>query len=268
MRIWITDGSAAPFTDITRLSATHSVSMGGEVSYKGALDENVPIGTTTLAMADESDCFVPEAEWCVSFPDGITAFLDEPAALNASTHVVLQGMIEGKWLNRLVGDLVWKPASIGNNLLADGPGISTNIGAIEAGGLEGEIAIRYSCRAGERTQTASISDLRGQNISGLARAVLEHCREQHLTVEAVNCGARGANSALVEDVQYITRVFVAAGVARADLAVPAGWQRVMTQAGKIALQDGLVVEPGTPVELVVTAGGKPVGRGVMTIEPD
>ena len=34
----------------------------------------------------------------------------------------MQGMIEGKWLNRIGEDLAWKPASLGNNLLAQGPG--------------------------------------------------------------------------------------------------------------------------------------------------
>jgi len=266
MKIWITDGSAAPFTDIARLSATHPGTMGGELPYKGALDENVPVGITTLRMADESDCFVPEAEWCVCFPDGIGGFLNEPSALNATTPVVLQGMIEGKWLNRLVGELVWKPASIGNNLLADGSGISANFAAIEAGGVEGEISIRYSCKAGRRTQTASMADLKGHNILGLVRAVLEHGRENNLMIDAVNCSARGENAALAEDVQYVTRVIRAAGVSRADLAAPSGWQKVMSEAAKVALNDGLVVEPGTPVELAVRAGGTSVGHGVLTIE--
>jgi len=35
----------------------------------------------------------------------------------------MPGMIEGNWLNRLGQDLDWKAASLGDNLLARGPGI-------------------------------------------------------------------------------------------------------------------------------------------------
>jgi hypothetical protein len=267
MRIWITDGSPAPFADVIRLSASHPGTMGGDVAYKGALDGAVPVGRTAVLMEDPSDCLVPEAEWCICFPDGTGAFLADPSALNDSTHIVLQGMIEGKWLNRLGDGMLWKPASIGNNLLAEGTGIPTTFAAVESGAVNGAIDIRYTCHAGRQTQSASVDDLRGHNILGLARAVFEYCREQGLSAEAVNCSARGPNSALAEDRAFLGRVLAAARVTPAELAMPAAWATVMREAVKIAAGDGLMVETGAPVELVVTVGSDVVGSGRMTVVP-
>jgi hypothetical protein len=174
-------------------------------------------------------------------------------------------MIEGKWLNRLGDDLLWKPASIGNNLLAEGTGIPTTFAAVESGAVNGAIDIRYACQAGHRTQSASVDDLRSHNILGLTRAVFEYCREHGLSAEAVNCSARGPNSALAEDRAYLGRVLAAARVTPAELATPAAWVTVMREAVKIAAGDGLMVEPGAPMELVVTVGSEVVGSGGMTV---
>jgi hypothetical protein len=38
VKIWITDGSGAPFTDIVPLAARHPGALGGDVPYRGALD--------------------------------------------------------------------------------------------------------------------------------------------------------------------------------------------------------------------------------------
>ena len=50
----------------------------------------------------------------------------------------MQGMIEGKWLNRIGGDLAWKPASLGNNLLAQGPGIAGTLARLEDAAFFGD----------------------------------------------------------------------------------------------------------------------------------
>lgn len=50
--------------------------------------------------------------------------------------------------------------------------------------------------------------------------------------------------------------------------VPAAWAIVLREAVKIAAGDGLIVETGAPVELVVTVGSDMVGRGHMTIVTD
>ena len=176
--------------------------LGGDIPYKGALDENVPVGNADVFADGPADCLVPEAEWCICFPGETDRFAADPSALAESTPIVMQGMIEGKWLNRIGEDLVWKPASLGNNLLAQGPGIAGTLGRLEDGGMQGEIGVQYTCRAGRQTLTAALADLRGHNLLGLVRAVFGHCRGQQLTVEAVDCSARGPASALAEDRRF------------------------------------------------------------------
>lgn len=70
MKIWITDGSGAPFTDIVALPARRPGMLGRDVAYKGALDDGVPVGNATVFMQDAADCLVPEAEQCICFPGG------------------------------------------------------------------------------------------------------------------------------------------------------------------------------------------------------
>jgi hypothetical protein len=177
----------------------------------------------------------------------------------------MQGMIEGKWLNRLDHDLTWKPASLGNNLPARGPGIPGTLGSLDDGEMQGEIRIQHGCRAGNKTYTAVLEDLRGHNLLGLARAVFGYCRERNLTVEAVDCSARGPASALAEDRQFLQRVMAAAEVTPDDLGGSDAWRRVADEISKIAIDYGVIVEPGTPVDLVVSAGADTVGRGQLIL---
>jgi hypothetical protein len=155
MEIWITDGSAAPFGDIPVLPAHHPGTLGGDIPYKGAVDESVPVGNATVCAEGAADRFVPEAEWCICFPGGTDPFLADPDALTESTPIVMQGMI----------------------------------------------------------------DLRGHNLLGLTRAVFGYCREHKLAPEI----------------------------------------------SEIAIDQGLVVEPGTPLDLAVTAATEIVGRGQLTL---
>jgi len=151
--VWLSDGSGAPFSDLHTLDAKHPGALGKPVAWHGCVDPGVPVGEGWL-LADPSDRFVPEAEWCVALlhPD-----LD-PAQIDASTPVVLQGLIEGKWLNRLRDTLAWQPASVGNNLLAEGPGIQTTLGALEAG-EQGEVVVSYRYGEGghERIQRGALA---------------------------------------------------------------------------------------------------------------
>ncbi|HYM96062.1 MAG TPA: hypothetical protein VET26_02065, partial [Candidatus Sulfotelmatobacter sp.] len=248
---------------ITVLPAKHPGAMGGEVAYKGAVDDAVPVGETEL-RANPGDMLVPEAEWCVLLVAGTQRFLERPESLTADEPIVLQGMIEGKWLNRLLGPLEWKPASIGNNLLAAGPGIATTLGGIEEG-VDGEILVRYRARGGDRMQSSTIADLRGHNIHGLVQAALRHCRDTRLTVDAVNCSARGAKAALADDPEFLRRALITAGVSPSDLREPQAWQRVIAVAVEMVRADGLAIEPGTPVELSVRSQGTTVGTGRLTI---
>jgi hypothetical protein len=265
VKIWITDGSAAPFGDIAVLPARHPGMQGGEIPYKGVLDESVPVGEAIVYAEGPADCLVPEAEWVICFPGGTDAFVADPDALTGSTPIVMQGLIEGKWLNRFDKDLAWRPASLGNNLLARGPGIPGTLASLEEGGMQGRLAVQYACPAGRHTYSSTIADLRGHNLLGLARAVFAYCREQNLAVEAVDCSARGPASAFAEDRQFLQQVMTAAGVAPAELSGPDAWRQLAPEISKIAIDQGLVVEPDTPMDLVVRAGADTVGRGQLTV---
>jgi hypothetical protein len=266
VKIWITDGSGTPFGDIAALPASHPGLLGGEIQYKGAIDESVPIGEAIVAAYEAADCLVPEVEWCICFPHGTDPFAADPARLTAATPVVLQGMIEGKWLNRLGRDLTFKPASIGNNVLAVGPGIPGTLADLEDGKLQGEIRVQYACWAGRQVHTADLSDLRGHNVLGLARAVFGYCREHDLTVQAVDCSAHGPAASLLTDGRFVQRTMAAAGVTPAELGDRAAWSLLMPQIGKTAVDQGLAVLPGTPIDLAVTTGADIVGRGQLTVK--
>ena len=110
------------------------------------------------------------------------------------------------------------------------------------------------------------TDMRGQNLLGLARSVFGHCREQKLTVEAVDCSARGAASALAEDRRFLQQVMTAARIAPQELTAPTAWKRLAPQIAKIAMDEGLIVEPGSTIDLAVTAEGGTVGHGQLTVD--
>jgi hypothetical protein len=142
----------------------------------------------------------------VLFPDGAARYIDDPDRVDLATPVTLQGLIEGKWLNRLLGTTAWRAATLGNNLLAAGPGIATTLGAIEAG-ASGEIRVEYKClRDGAQAtqvQKATLADLRGQNILGLVRAVLQFCRKTAQQIDAIDLGAIGPQAAIVSEPRRI-----------------------------------------------------------------
>jgi hypothetical protein len=265
MKIWVTDGSGVPFSDIAPLPAYHHGTWGGEVPYKGALDENAPVGEATLFGDGPSSVLIPEAEWCICFPTGTDSFVTVPDSLTESTPIVMQGMIEGKWLNLFDENLAFKPASLGNNLLARGPGIPGTLGSLDDGGMRGEVRVQHDCRAGRKTYTATLDDLRGHNLLGLARAVFSHCREHGLTVEAVDCSARGPRAALVEDAGFLQQVLTAARLTHDDQRVRRLGAGSAPRLAKVAGDEVVTIEPGAPVDLVVTAGSETVGQGQLTL---
>src|SRR5712691_2638398 len=135
-RVWITDGSLPVYSDTTHLRTAHPVLAGLRTPYEGFIDSAVARGSVEVARENAGDVLFVEAEWCVEFPDGL------PGAVSAETPIALQGLIEGKWMNRLLGTRAWVPASIGNNVLAAGPGIRTTFGTLEDD-LGGEVRITY-----------------------------------------------------------------------------------------------------------------------------
>lgn len=272
-RVWITDGSPIPFSDVRTLDVDHRGLLGLHFPYKGLIDPCVSRGAATIAAAGPDDVLVAEAEWAVLFPGGAAPHVAEPERLAADTPVILQGLIEGKWLNRLLGTTAWAPATLGNNLLAAGPGIPTTLGAIEAG-ASGEVRVEYAYRNGDvqriRSQSATLADLRGQNVLELVRAVLRHCRQTGSTVDAIDLGAVGARAAVVTEPGRVaaTMRMRLLPIPNPLNLLPARRFALMEQTVRGILEDGLGALPDAPITVAVYDGqGTRVGEGTLTWRP-
>jgi hypothetical protein len=230
-RVWITDGSLPVFSDTTRLQTAHPVLAGLQTRYEGFIDPAVARGTLEVARKDAADVLFVEAEWCVEFPEGV------PTGVSAETPIVLQGMIEGKWMNRLLGTRAWQPASIGNNVLAVGPGIRTTLGSLDDD-LGGEVRIAYeSARGGWREHVSRSADLAGHSL----RALVEEVLALGQPLDAINLGALGLEAAVVNEKK---RVLTAA------LPLPLAHQAKERLVWR-ALADGLGLRVGEPARLTV-----------------
>jgi hypothetical protein len=229
-RVWITDGSLPVFSDTTRLQTAHRVPPGLQTRYEGFIDPAVARGTLEVVREDAADVLFVEAEWCVEFPEGV------PTAVSAETPIVLQGMIEGKWMNRLLGTRAWQPASIGNNVLAVGPGIRTTLGRLDDD-LGGEVRIAYESAHGLREHVTRSADLAGHSL----RALVEEVLALGQPLDAINLGALGLEAAVVNEKQ---RVLTAA------LPLPLA-HRAKERLVWRALGDGLGLRVGEPVRMTV-----------------
>jgi hypothetical protein len=57
----------------------------------------------------------------------------------------------------------------------------------------------------------------------------------------------------------------AAGVAPSELGTLSAWQRLAPKLAEVAISEGVIIEPGEPVDMVVAAGADVVGRGQLTV---
>ena len=254
-RVWITDGSWPVFSDTTRLRAKHPALFFLRTRYEGFVDPAVPRGSASVRPEREDDPLYVEAEWLVEFPGGIERYLREPRLVDAATEITVQGMIEGKWMNRLLGTTAWRPASLGNSLIAAGPGLATSVGALEWG-EGGSMRLSYRTASGSlRRQQASIADLRGHNAVGLIREVLRVCAREGGGLDAINLGAVGEGAAVVnERARFKSAAHPFAHVAKTRLV-------------SSVLDEGLAVPPGGSAAMVVVdAAGKVVGEGELKLE--
>ncbi|HEY7149026.1 MAG TPA: hypothetical protein VH420_06235 [Gaiellaceae bacterium] len=245
-RVWITDGSLPVFSDTERLSASHRGFLGLPVRYEGFVDPEVAVGSAEVAGERPDDLLFAEAEWCVLLEDPLT----EP---DDATPVVLQGLIEGKWMNRLLGTKAWRPASIANNVLASGPGISTSLGALASGA--GETRLSYHLPDG-RTQehVTTLGDLEGENVPELVREVVRLHAEQGERLDAINLGANGERAAVVNEKARLK------AAVRSPNPLNLLPHRAKERLVKRAIADGISVPPGTAVTLTTTDGaGQVVG---------
>jgi hypothetical protein len=249
MRIWITDGSLPVFSDTIRLDVSHRALFGIPTRYEGFVDPAVGRGSATIAAQRGDDALVVEAEWAIEFPDGI------PSEVDPSTPVIVQGLAEGKWLNRLLGTKAWQPASLGNNLIAEGPGIRTSLGALELG-RTGTVRLSYErADGGIQEHFSPLEAISGNHVLGLVREVLRVSAGKG-GVEAIDLGALGEKAAIVNEPARIK-------AASRPLPIP---HRAKERLARQAIADGLAVPPGGTVKLVVQNGaGETVGEGVLTL---
>jgi hypothetical protein len=254
-RVWITDGSWPVFSDTQRLRATHPALFGLRTRYEGFVDPAVPRGSASVGAEREDDALYVEAEWLVEFAEGIERYLREPGLVDAATEITVQGMIEGKWMNRLLGTTAWRPASMGNSLIAAGPGLPTSVGALEWG-EGGSMRLSYRTSNGAlRTQEASVADLRGHNAVGLLREALRACAGDGAGLDAINLGAVGERAAVVNERERFKRAaHPFAHVAKTRLV-------------RSILDEGFGLPPGGSASMVVVdAAGTVVGEGELRLE--
>ncbi len=258
-RTWITDGSVPVFSDTRRLRASHRGLFGLPVRYEGFIDPAVPHGRADVKGDRPDDVLFVESEWHVELVEGIDHYLAEPDAIDDSTPIVLRGLIEGKWMNRLLETREWLPASLGNNVVAGGPGILTTVGAIEAGQVEGLTRVEYALAGGgSQAYTTTLGDLRGQNVLHLLRDIVRACRDDGDRVDGIDLGAFGESAATVNESR---RLRAAIGVNPFNLAPHRAKERLV----RGALADDISVPPETPVNLTTVDGrGAIVGVATLT----
>lgn len=189
--LWMTDGSTVIFEDTVKIEeAMAPEDIFGSQPYEGAVDTDVNLGDFT-APADDSFYVSVEAEWVVILPDNVVA------PVTTSTPVKLQGMMDGKYFSAFLENQTnWIPASIGNNLIASGPGIETTLGDLITGNIAASIDIYYQDKSGkDRFFTSDSTSLANLQIIELINGVLN----RYPNVRYVNLGALESSSAFVND---------------------------------------------------------------------
>ena len=254
-RVWITDGSWPVFSDTTRLRAKHPALFSLRTRYEGFVDPAVPRGTASVRAERADDALYLEAEWVLELRDGIDRYLADPGLVDAATEITVQGMIEGKWMNRLLGTTAWRPASLGNNLIAAGSGMPMTVGALDWG-EGGSMRLSYRRAGGElHVHEAWLGDLRGHNTIGLIREVLRASARAGGGLDAIDLGAVGERAAVVnERARFKAAAHPFAHVAKERLV-------------RAAIDENLGLPGGgTAALVVVDPAGTVVGEAELTLE--
>ena len=258
-RAWISDGSVPVFEDTVKLRSSHKGMLGLPIRYEGFVDDEVGVGSLRVQQESASDVLFAEAEWYVEL--GTAAEGD----VGPDTPVVLRGFIEGKWMNRLLGTRAWKPASMGNNVIAEGPGIPIALGELETGVTGAAIRLEYDSPAGARVHSSVAGELRGHNLVALVREVVHVCRDAGQPIDGVNLGAVGLGAAVVNEQARIKRALRADSVPLLNplnLIPHRAKERLVGQ----ALEEGLGLPSGSDVTLTARVRAVVVGRAVLTLE--
>jgi hypothetical protein len=263
--IWITNGMHV-FSDVYVLAATQPGTAGQPPgAYSGFVDPACFVGSATIAAERSDDQLFDEAEWCLTFPEGIDTYLSDPERVSPSTPVTLQGFIEGKWIDRfLPGMDRYVPPSAGNNVLAEGVGIATTLGALDEGAAVGRVEISYPLANGRgtRTQIMPLEELKGRNVLGLVREVLRFSRDHGERIDGIDLGAVGDRATVLNEPSRFLD-------AAKDLSLPVppppeAFPRVAKHAIEGVLAEGIGCPPQEPMRIVTYGkADKEVGEGVL-----
>jgi len=111
---WITDGSTISFSDTHKLNTDVIPTLTTLTEeYEGLVDPSVFIGKGHVSW--ETGGHDAELEWVLIFEKPLVEI-----NISEETNCILQGMIEGKNLSKLLGEeqIDWEPASLKNNVIA------------------------------------------------------------------------------------------------------------------------------------------------------
>jgi len=188
--LWMTDGSPVEFSDTESLAPVMTPpSLLEPQPYEGALDYLPAIGDTEL-VADTRFFVSVEAEWVLIKPEGFSELVDE------NTEVVLQGMSDTKYFAAFLEHQdLWQPASIGNNVIAQGEGIKTTLGALARGEVNADVTLSYlDVRGRLHTFTSNSQSLATMPLIEFVNQVI---RSHSEVITHINLGAIEAESAWV-----------------------------------------------------------------------
>lgn len=258
--LWMTDGSPVDFADTIEIeeAKTPESLLGGHV-YEGAVDPLVVFGTYQLPV-DESAYVSVEAEWVLILPD-------TSGEIDLDTPVKLQGMIDGKYFAEFLENQThWLPASIGNNLIASGPGIETTLRAILAGDVNATIELSYEDKWGlQQRFTSNSLSLAELPLLELVNGVLH----RDGSVQYVNLGAIESSSAFVnaESIRTVAilRSVLELPTSGLPLSLESLTQLTLKNISKVIINHRKYM--ATYAEMKVTdASGNEIGSGYLSLQ--
>lgn len=260
--LWMTDGSPVVFKDTQKLeSVLTPASILGQQPYEGAVDYLPAVGDTEL-LALQNHYVSLEAEWVLIKSDGFTSPVD------SSTEVILQGMADTKFFSAFYENQgLWQPASIGNNVIAEGFGIKTTLGELANGEVNANLSIRYKDARGRqheyKSNAQSISDL---PLIEIINAVIDNNSDviTHINLGAIEDESAWVNLGSVRAIATLKALMSCAFMFTCQ-SQPLPEQVLFSIANFLIIKDAYMAESA---EIIMTdSQGNQQGGATITIQP-
>lgn len=259
-RLWMTDGSPVDFSDTHLLDSVMTPEdLLGSHAYEGALDWSPYVGDTVLPVWRDSYLSL-ESEWVLVREEGFTDYVDE------NTEVILQGMSDTKYFSEFQNSSShWVPASVGNNVVAQGQGIKTTIGALLAGEVDATVTIEFKDRWGrKRTYYSKSTSIAEMPVIELINEVI---RTQPVVLTHINLGAIEDHSAWVNDIKIqaagLSKWLFKCGLTASCDSKPLMEGALSTMSELIVWKRQYMKKSGSMV--VTDAGGNTVGQATISV---